>query len=87
MAFQVCQTCEHKHVLPEELQTIRYWTKVIDEEHTAASISDVSHDYGWDIAEMYENLPMHAFLAERVREPTDEEFDRISQRARQLGIL
>ena len=30
---------------PEELQSINYWIEHIDKEHTAASISDATHDY------------------------------------------
>jgi hypothetical protein len=71
----------------DEIQTINYWIRHIDEDHTATSISDQSHDYGWEIAAMYERLPYHAFLAERVRPPNDDELERITGRAKKLGLI
>jgi hypothetical protein len=59
----------------EERQTLDHWIRVVDKEHTAASISEKSHDYGWEIAKLGEPLPLHAVLAERRREPTVEELE------------
>lgn len=56
-----------------EIQTVRYWMKLIDEDHTADSISELSHDYGWEIAAMGEVLPLHAVFADRRRAPTHKE--------------
>jgi len=64
----------------DEIQTLDYWTKHIDEDHTAASISEESHDYAWEIAKQGDPLPIHAFLASRWRDPTDEELDRARKR-------
>lgn len=69
-----------------EIETINYWIKHIDEDHTAVSISDQSHDYGWEIAKMGEPLPVHAFLAERLRDPTNIELERARRRMGFLGI-
>ncbi|MDO9586768.1 MAG: Panacea domain-containing protein [Brevundimonas sp.] len=57
----------------DELQLVRHWIKIIDEDHTAETISELSHDYGWEIAAMGETLPFHAVLAGRRRAPTDQE--------------
>jgi hypothetical protein len=51
---------------PEELGFIDWWIRHIAEEHTAASISEESHDYGWKIAKDGESLPFKAFLAKRI---------------------
>ena len=67
---------------PQELSFIDWWIKHISEEHTARSISDKSHDYGWQIAEMGETLPLHAVLASRIREPTAEEVEWAQQQKR-----
>jgi len=65
----------------EELQSLDHWIRCIDEEHTAQSISDESHDdYAWEIAKMNEPLPYYAFLANRLRDPTDEDFGRAKRR-------
>ena len=65
----------------DEVDTLDYWTKVIDREHTAQSISDETHDdYAWEIAKMGEPLPYFAFLANRLRDPTDEDFARARKR-------
>lgn len=69
----------------EELQTLDYWIKHIDEDHTAESISDESHDYAWEIAKMGESLPVYACLAERLRDPTNAEL--ASARSRLGGSL
>ncbi len=70
----------------EELSLIDWWIKHIDEAHTAASISEKSHDYAWKIAAMGEELPLHAFLASRIREPNDEELDWAKEAAEKLGL-
>lgn len=57
----------------EELVMIDWWIAHIDNEHTATSISDLSHDYGWEVAAMGEDLPLHAFLARRLRKPESED--------------
>lgn len=68
----------------DEIKTLDYWAKHIDEDHTAQTISDQSHDYGWEIARMGESLPVYAFLAERLRDPTDVE---LASAKRRLGLL
>lgn len=57
----------------EEVQTVDWWTSYVADRHTAKSISEESHDYGWELARLGEPLPLHAFLADRVRAPTPEE--------------
>jgi hypothetical protein len=71
----------------EELQTVDYWIRNIDENHTAQSISDESHDYAWEIAKMGEELPLYAVLANRIREPSDRELDKLRTRAKELGLI
>lgn len=72
---------------PEELALVDWWISSIAEKHTAGSISDLSHDYGWEVARMGEELPIHSFLARRLRSPTttDERDWAVSEAAR-LGL-
>ena len=55
--------------------------------HTAASASEDSHGYAWEIATMGEELPMEAALVERGREPEGDELEQAKQRARELGLI
>ncbi|MFA6155516.1 Panacea domain-containing protein [Mesorhizobium sp.] len=71
---------------PDELKEIDVWIKEIDGKHTATTVSEFSHDYGWQIAKMKEPLPFHSILASRGREPTDAETARLRNRARELGL-
>jgi hypothetical protein len=71
----------------EEKSALDYWIAHIDLEHTAKSVSELSHDYGWEIAEMGEELPLAAFMASRIREPKGVELDEIRHRARELGLV
>jgi hypothetical protein len=71
----------------DELKTVNYWIDHIDKGHTAQSISEQSHDYAWDIAKMGEELPLYAILANRIREPNDEESRQLKQRAKELGLI
>lgn len=69
-----------------ELGMIDWWVKHVAQEHTAASISELSHDYGWKIAAMGEELPYQAFLAKRVRAPREgDELDWAKDAASRLG--
>ncbi len=71
----------------DELQTIDYWIDHIDKAHTAGSISDASHDYAWDIAQMGEELPLYAILANRIRDPNDQESEKFQAIAGARAVL
>ena len=71
----------------EEKQDVDWWISHIDKDHTASSISELSHDYSWEIARQGEELPLFATLAARMREPTDLEIDSAKKRARERGLL
>jgi uncharacterized phage-associated protein len=71
---------------PEEMKQLNHWIEVIDQDHTAASISDKTHDYGWEIAEMGEEIPLYAILAERVRHPKGNELEWARKVAARLGL-
>lgn len=71
---------------PDELGLIDWWIKHVAEQHTAASISEASHDYAWKIANPGEELPFHTFLASRIRQPrNDEELEWAKAAADELG--
>lgn len=69
----------------KEKEIVDYWIRHIDEDHTAQSISDYSHNFGWEIAAQGELLPYHSILADRFREPTDDEVGKAQERARVAG--
>jgi hypothetical protein len=69
-----------------ELQTIDWWADHIAKEHTATSISEETHDYAWQIAREGEELPLYAYRVARVREPTEEDLERLRKRAKELGL-
>jgi hypothetical protein len=69
-----------------ELATAVFWIDYIDKEHTAGSISDMSHDYAWEIAKIGEELPLFAYRVGRIQEPTDEVIARLRKRAEALGL-
>lgn len=61
---------------PAELGFIDWWIRHVADDHTATSISEKSHDYGWKIAKEGEELSYQAFLAKRIRPPSQgEELD------------
>ena len=84
--FKSIRHLETDRLTTSDLATINFWTKHIDEDHTAESISDQSHDYGWEIAKMGEILPPHAFLAERLRDPTKDELGAARSKMGYLGL-
>jgi hypothetical protein len=63
-------------------QMIQY----VCEGHTAASISEETHDYVWEIAQMGEVIPYHAIFAARIQEPSDEELAWAREVARERGL-
>lgn len=65
---------------------VEYWIKHIDEDHTAESISEESHDIAWEIAELGEPLPYHAIFASRIRDPKGKELEWAAARAKELGL-
>lgn len=82
--FQSLRPPSTSRFTAEELKALGFWIKHIDEDHTADSISEQSHDYGWEIAKMGEVLPLHACIASRIREPNEAELSRARQR---MGYL
>jgi len=71
----------------EELQGVDYWIDHIDKDHTAGSISEESHDYAWEIAKLGEELPLFAILANRIRDPNDEELEKLRVGAKARGLI
>ena len=71
----------------QELSAVNFWIEHIDKDHTAASISDRTHDYAWEIAGMNEDLPLFAPLVSRIPEPDETDLQRLRERAKELGLL
>jgi hypothetical protein len=83
----------HSTRLPDKLslndrqrEIVEYWIKHIADEHTAASISEQSHEYAWEIASLGEEIPYHAIFATRIRDPEGEELKWASEKAKELGL-
>ena len=85
--FLPLQKPENLPFSTDELATVDYWLEHISEDHTATSISEYSHDYGWEIAPMGSIIPLSAFLTSRIREPNDIEKTAIIARAKELGLI
>jgi hypothetical protein len=71
----------------DELQTIDWWANHIAKDHTAASISEQTHDYAWEIAKQGEELPLYAYRVARIKEPSEDDLERLKDRAKELGLL
>ena len=71
----------------DEKKEVDYWIRHIDEDHTAETISDLSHGYGWEIASTGERLPFHSVLAQRIRDPNEEELQWAREAARQIRLI
>jgi hypothetical protein len=84
--FTALRPADASFLSDAERQTVEFWINHIDQEHTATSISEESHDYAWEIAEMGEVVPYYAILSERVRDPNDAELAWAAKRAKELGL-
>jgi hypothetical protein len=85
--FESLRPPEAVGFVDDEKQIVDFWIRTIADDHTAASISEESHDYAWEIAKMGEPLPYHAYLANRLREPSDEEMEWARASAKRLGLI
>lgn len=71
----------------DELNLIDWWVAQIGDKHTATSISELSHDYGWEVAAMGADLPTFAYLARRLRSAkSKDEVDWAKAESERLGI-
>ena len=65
----------------DDVATLATYTRLICDNHTAASISDVTHNKAWELAEMGEEIPFAAYMAaEASGSPTLEELAEIEAR-------
>lgn len=71
----------------DELTLIDWWIRHVAEEHTAKSISELSHNYTWQIAEPGAEIPLYAVFASRIRAPLGEELDWAKAEAKRLGLM
>jgi hypothetical protein len=85
--FRARQPSDTSRFTPEELAMVDWWISHIADKHTGKSISAHSHDKGWELAEMGEELPLQAFLAKRIRGlETEEEREWARAEAERLGL-
>ncbi len=71
----------------DELSVVDWWIKHVADEHTARSISELSHNYTWEVAAMGEAIPLYAVLATRIRAPLGQELDWARAEAKRLGLV
>ena len=71
---------------PDEMTLIDWWVKHVDEDHTAASISELSHDRMWELAAQGEEIPLYAVFAARIRAPLGKELEWAKAEAERLGL-
>lgn len=57
----------------EEIEIVDAVLGVICDHHTAASISDMSHDLIWEAAELGEEIPVYAVLAAQAGAPSKDD--------------
>ncbi|MGO8044955.1 Panacea domain-containing protein [Rhizobium johnstonii] len=84
--FRALTPAKEEWFSPQEREHIDYWVHHIADNHTAASISEESHDLGWEIAKMNEVLPFYSILASRIKEPNERQMEWAKRRARELGL-
>ncbi len=68
----VCnQEPDHSAFSEDEQKLIEEITYAITNNHTATSISDLTHDAIWKLADMGEDIPIYAVLASKLGKATD----------------
>ena len=68
-----------------ELKTLDSVIDAVCNGHTASTISDLTHDDIWKIAEIGEEIPLHAILASEFSEVTDEDIERVHLRMKKAA--
>lgn len=63
-----------------EVATVDKVIEAVTQGHSAESISDLTHDAIWKLADMQEEIPLHAVLVSRLGTVTEEDVARARQR-------
>ena len=84
--YRSLRTPDRISVTEEQRKIVDRWIIQIADEHTAASISEQSQDYAWEVAKLGEEIPYHAIFASRIRDPEGDELEWASRRAKELGL-
>ena len=71
----------------DEISLADYVIDTVCDEHTAASISELSHDAVWQLAEIGEEIPLYAVLASKAGEVTEETMAWARAEANRLGYM
>jgi len=66
----------------DEISMVDDLIEFICKEHTAKTISEASHDRIWELAEIGEEIPYHAFLASKIGEIDKEDVEWATKDAR-----
>jgi Protein of unknown function (DUF4065) len=54
---------ELRELSAEQVATLATYTRAVCDHHTAVSISDVTHNLAWELADVEEEIPFAAFMA------------------------
>lgn len=65
--FHCMQPPDETSLSQDEMRLLEQITRVVCEGHTAASISQLSHDITWEVADMGEEIPMCAAFVADIR--------------------
>ena len=63
-----------------EIATINKVIEAVTQGHTATSISDLTHDTVWKLADLQEDIPLHTVLASKLEVVTEQDMSRARQR-------
>lgn len=63
-----------------EISTVDKVIETVTQGHTATSVSDLTHDAIWKLADLQEEIPLHAVLASRLGSVSGEDVNRARQR-------
>jgi hypothetical protein len=85
--FKAVTRPEVSDISADDIKEINWWIDHIVREHTAETISDLSHDYAWEIAKQGEEIPLYAILANRIRDPKDDELDWVKSKIKQPDLF
>ena len=71
----------------DEISLADYIIETVCDDHTATSISELSHDSVWRLAEIGEEIPLYAVLAGKAGEVTEETMAWARSEAKRLGYM
>lgn len=79
--FWALQEPELTQLSADDVATLATYTRAVCDHYTATSISDLTHNQAWELAQVGEEIPFAAFMAAvGVGKPTPSEIDDVQAR-------